>query len=153
MASITLAAYTTEMTKLVVIKGFLNPNEVGGKVKVATFGFTNGSSTLAATSVICLTRLPKGAKVLDLRVDTDNATATSTLAVGYTPTSALVDTNAAAFAAATAASSGATTIGLKANATGTELTEESYLIATVGTAAFGASKKITGYVFYVDGDY
>lgn len=153
MATITLAAYSTQMTKLVVNKGFITPNDIGAKVKVATVDFTNGASTIAADGVICLTRLPKGAKILDLRLDTNNATATSTLAIGYTPTSALVDTNEAALVAATVAADGSTSLTLKELAVNTELTAESYIIATVGTAVFGASKYIKGYVLYIDGDY
>lgn len=153
MADITITAYSDELTKLVVNNQFINPNAIGGKVKVATFTFTNGTVALAADSTIMLTRLPKGSKILDLKVESNNATATSTLAVGYTGTASLVDTNDEALVAHTANADGSTSLSLADLASLTDISEESYIFATVGTAAFGASKYIKGYVLYIDGSY
>ena len=150
MSAITPAAYSTEMTTLLVNKQYLTSPQVGGQVKVCPFTFTNGAADLAATSVIILTKLPKNAIILSLRVDSNNDTATSTLAVGFVPVSTLDNTNVAALIAATAAASGTASLSLAANAVLTQLSAESYLTATVGTAAHAATKVIKGFVTYVD---
>lgn len=151
MASLTVTNYSDEMTTLVTNKKFLNSSVTAGKAKIASFSFTNGATAVAIGGVILLAKLPASAKILTFRADSSNATASSTLAIGYTPVSALVDTNAAALVAATSTAAAAT-LTLATGKTLTEPGVESYVFATVAGATFAANATLKGYIVYTDNE-
>lgn len=124
----------------------LRPNEMGGRVRIAWFEFTCGTTAPATGELIALTTLPKGARILggvfahnDLS-DVGN----STIAIGDGVTADKYVTATAVHAAA-AVFEFAHTIALYL---GQLLAAETTLWATVGTANLTVGRILKGYVLY-----
>lgn len=137
------------------IYGPLKPNQHYGRVRIAWFDYKSAASGPAVGDIIRLTKLPKGAKVIDYKIVTEamssgagtagadigddgdadryEAARSFDAAATITPTSRIENTGDAVPA-----------IGL-----GHELTTERWFQLTVTGEAFAASKQLRGYVAFV----
>lgn len=124
----------------------VDPTQHGGRVRVAYFSYTVPTGNIAISSIVQLTKLPKGARILGGRVMTEamsSAGADASIQIGIVGTAAkyLGTTSVDAIAEADFANTLALNFG-------EVLTVETTIIATVITEAWVAAKSLAGWVRY-----
>lgn len=124
----------------------LEPNEMG-KVRAAYFSFTVPTGNAAIGDTIQLVKLPKDSRILGGRaafeaMSTGAGVADMQVGISGTAGKYLGATSVDAAGASDFANTVALNLGEK-------LAAETTIIATVGTEAWAAGKKLLGYVLYV----
>lgn len=148
--------YTTQAAKINDLANTyapLKPNELHGRVRVAFFQETCVGSE-AIGDIIRLTKLPAGSRVVDFKFCCEDiGAATATLGIGDADDS---DRLVSAIAVASAVAFGAASTILRTPTTETPdigfgyvYDAETWITATVQTAALDAASNFWGAIFYV----
>ena len=150
---------TTHIAKKAGTGAGIEALQLGARVRYAEFSYTFTTAETAGT-VIALTMIPKGARILGMQHQVSASTSTMTLAFGIEDADGGTTYDSATYAASLRAAAAYTSTG-KLNTTVTyqpvatagtpfaKLTEDVYVIVT--TAALTAPATVlTGFVTYVD---
>lgn len=128
---------------------FIPVADMGGKLRVAQAVFTY--ATDAAGTYTIPIRLPRGARVLEVAVNTSVTTGSATIAIGIAGTVGKYRAAAAVTSADLWVTQGVATTGGALNAIcGVALTTDEQLIMTTASATLPASGRAVIRVIYVD---
>jgi hypothetical protein len=151
MGTATKDALSTQITKMETAAEdrLLKPSELGGRVRVVRFDHTFDGA-LAAGKYVILAKIPKNSIILNGVLRTDALVATADGDLGVIPVSSLDDTNADVLLDGVDVATGGiftfwTGTNAAPNASGFEVTEESYIALKLVTAGAADADVIDGH--------